>query len=89
MHPIQSLLIIWWKIIRSESFLKKELYQAGVSRIEIERAAGRAKVIMYVSKVGIVMGKGGTEIEKTKKKLQKLSKDSLVLDVREVSGLIR
>ena len=65
-------------------FLKKELYQAGVSRIEIERAAGRAKVIMYVSKVGIVMGKGGTEIEKTKKKLQKLSKDSLVLDVREV-----
>jgi len=39
---------------------------------------------MYVYKVGIVMGKGGTEIEKTKKKLQKLSKDSLVLDVREV-----
>lgn len=65
-------------------FLKKELYQAGISRIEIERAAGKAKVVMYVAKVGIVMGKGGTEIEKTKKKLQKLSKDSLVLEVKEV-----
>ncbi len=65
-------------------FLKKELYQAGISRIEIERAAGKAKVIVYAAKVGIVMGKGGAEIEKTKKKLQKLSKDTLVLDVREV-----
>lgn len=65
-------------------FLKKELYQAGISRIEIERAAGKAKVVMYVAKVGIVMGKGGAEIEKTKKKLQKLSKDSLVLEVKEV-----
>ena len=64
-------------------FLKKELYQAGISRIEIERAAGRAKVIVYAAKVGIVMGKGGAEIEKTKKKLQKLSKDSLVLDVKD------
>ncbi|MCR5748336.1 MAG: 30S ribosomal protein S3 [Lachnospiraceae bacterium] len=65
-------------------FLKKELYSAGISRVEIERATGRAKVIVYASKVGIIMGKGGAEIEKTKKKLQKLSKDTLLLDVREV-----
>ena len=69
---------------RIREFIKKELYPAGISRVEIERAAGRAKVIVYAAKVGIVMGKGGAEIEKTKKKLQKLSKDTLVLDVREV-----
>ena len=69
---------------RIRELIKKELYPAGISRVEIERAAGRAKVIVYAAKVGIVMGKGGAEIEKTKKKLQKLSKDTLVLDVREV-----
>ncbi|HAL31380.1 MAG TPA: 30S ribosomal protein S3 [Lachnospiraceae bacterium] len=69
---------------RIREFLKKELYAAGISRIEIERAAGRAKVIVYAAKVGIVMGKGGADIEKTKKKLQRLSKSNLVLDVREV-----
>lgn len=65
-------------------FLKKELYAAGVSKIEIERAAGRVKVIVYAAKVGVIIGKGGAELEKTKKKLQKYTKQSLLLDVREV-----
>ncbi len=65
-------------------FLKKELYNAGVSKIEIERAEGRVKVIVFAAKVGVIIGKGGAELEKTKKKLQKHTKQSLVLDVREI-----
>ena len=65
-------------------FLKKELYSAGVSKIEIERAAGRVKVIVYAAKVGMIIGKGGAELEKTKKKLQKYTKQNLIFDVREI-----
>ena len=65
-------------------FLKKMLYAAGISKIEIERAAGRVKVIIYASKVGVIVGKGGTESETTKKALQKFTKQNLVLEVREI-----
>ena len=47
-------------------FLKKKLYSAGVSKIEIERASDRVKVILYTAKPGVVIGKGGAEIEVTK-----------------------
>ena len=47
-------------------FLKKKLYSAGVSKIEIERASDRVKVIIYTAKPGVVIGKGGAEIEKLK-----------------------
>ena len=45
------------------TFLKKKLYTAGVSKIEIERASDRIKIIIYTAKPGIVIGKGGSEIE--------------------------
>ena len=48
------------------TFLKKKLYSAGVSKIEIERASDRVKVIIYTAKPGVVIGKGGAEIEKLK-----------------------
>ena len=54
-------------------FLKKKLYAAGVSKIEIERASDRVKVIVYTAKPGVVIGKGGAEIEVTKKELSKLT----------------
>ena len=47
-------------------FLKKKLYSAGVSKIEIERASDRVKIIIYTAKPGVVIGKGGSEIEKVK-----------------------
>ncbi len=65
-------------------FLKKKLYAAGISKIEIERAAGRVRVLVYTAKPGIVIGKGGTEIEKIKNEIQKLSKDKLSIDIKEV-----
>ena len=65
-------------------FLKKKLYSAGVSRIEIERASDRVKVIIYTAKPGVVIGKGGAEIEKVKKEMQKLTDKKLVVDIKEV-----
>ena len=54
-------------------FLKKRLYSAGISRIEIERASDRVKIIVYTAKPGVVIGKGGAEIEKVKAELAKSS----------------
>ena len=54
-------------------FLKNRLKNSGVSKIEIERASDRVKVIIYTAKPGVVIGKGGSEIEKLKAEVQKLS----------------
>ncbi len=66
------------------TFLKKKLYAAGVSKIEIERASDRVKVIIYTAKPGVVIGKGGAEIEKVKSEVQKLTEKKLVVDIKEV-----
>ena len=54
-------------------FLKKKLYNAGISKIEVERASERVKVTVYAAKPGVIIGKGGAEIEKTKAELAKSS----------------
>ena len=66
------------------TFLKKKLYAAGVSKIEIERASDRVKVTVYTAKPGVVIGKGGAEIEKFKTELQKLTDKKLLVDIKEV-----
>ena len=66
------------------TYLKKKLYAAGVSKIEIERASDRAKVIIYTAKPGVVIGKGGAEIEKIKAEVQKFTSKKLVVDIKEV-----
>ena len=65
-------------------FLKKKLYSAGISDIEIERTADRVKVTVYTAKPGVVIGKGGAEIEKVKKELQKQTSKKLIVDIKEV-----
>ena len=65
-------------------FLKKKLYRAGVSKIEIERASDRVKVIIYTAKPGVVIGKGGAEIEVTKKELAKLTDKKVMVDIKEI-----
>ena len=65
------------------TFLKKRLYSAGVSKIEIERASDRVKIIIYTAKPGVVIGKGGAEIEKLKAELQKIVSKKLIVDIKE------
>ncbi len=65
-------------------FLKKKLFNAGISKIEIERASDRVKVIVFTAKPGLVIGKGGAEIEITKKELQKLTGRNVLVDIKEI-----
>ena len=65
-------------------YLKKKLYNAGISKIEIERASDRVKIIIFTAKPGVIIGKGGQEIEVTKKELQKFTDKKLVVDIKEI-----
>ena len=66
------------------TFLKKRLFSAGVSKIEIERASDRVKIIIHTAKPGVVIGKGGAEIEKLKAELQKIVSKKLIVDIKEI-----
>ena len=66
------------------TYLKKKLYSAGISKIEIERASDRIKIIVHTAKPGVVIGKGGAEIEKLKAEVQKMTDKKLFVDIKEV-----
>ena len=65
-------------------FLKKKLYASGISDVEIERASDRVRVIVHTARPGIVIGKGGAEIEKLKKDVSKLTEKKVYIDIKEV-----
>ena len=65
-------------------FLKNRLGNAGVSKIDIERASERVKISIYTAKPGVVIGKGGSEIEKVKAELQKFIGRKVILDIKEI-----
>ena len=66
------------------TFLKKKLYSAGVSKIEIERASDKVKIILYTAKPGVVIGRQGSEIEKVKAELKQFTNKKLLIDIKEV-----
>ena len=66
------------------TYLKKRLYSAGISKIEIERASDRIKIIVHTAKPGVVIGKGGAEIEKLNAEVQKMTDKKLFVDIKEV-----
>ena len=65
-------------------YLKKKLYSAGVSKIEIERASDRVRVVIHTAKPGVIIGKGGAEIEATKAELSKISDKKILIDIKEI-----
>jgi len=69
---------------RIRKFLKKRVFQAGVARIEIERAANKVRIRMHTARPGIVIGKKGAEIEKLKRNLEKEIKREVIIDIQEV-----
>jgi small subunit ribosomal protein S3 len=66
------------------TYLKKKLYSAGIAKIEIERASDKLKVIIHTAKPGVVIGKGGTEIEKLKGLIAQFSTKKLNLEIKEI-----
>ncbi len=65
-------------------FLKRRLFQAGVSRIEIERAANKIRIKIHTARPGLVIGKKGVEIENLKKELEKKINRETMIDIQEV-----
>ncbi len=66
------------------SFLKAKLYHAGISRIEIARAAERARIRIHTARPGIVIGKKGAEIEALKRELEQMVRRETLIDIQEV-----
>ncbi len=65
-------------------FIKKKLYHAGISRIEIERSSKRVRLRIFTSRPGIVIGKKGSEISQLKKELEKIIPHEVLIDIQEV-----
>jgi len=65
-------------------FVKKKLYHAGVSRIEIERSSKKIRLRIYTSRPGIVIGKKGSEISQLKIDVEKLTSHEILIDIQEV-----
>ena len=70
--------------VKIRNFLKKRLYHAGVSKIDIERAANKAKINIHTARPGIVIGKKGAEIEKLKQELSRLTRKETFINIHEV-----
>lgn len=65
-------------------FIKKKLFHAGISRIEIERSSKHVRLRIHTSRPGIIIGKKGSEIALLKKELEKMIKHEVHLDIQEV-----
>lgn len=70
--------------IRVREYIKKKLYDAGIAQIETERFANRLKVTIHTAKPGIVIGKGGTEVEKLRGEIAKMTGRQISLNILEV-----
>jgi len=65
-------------------FVKKKLYHAGISKVEIERSAKKVRLRIYTARPGIVIGKKGTEIDHLKKEIEKIVPIEVFIDIQEV-----
>jgi small subunit ribosomal protein S3 len=70
--------------IRLRRFIKEKLYHAGISKVEIERAANKVKVNIHTARPGIVIGRGGKGVEDLKKQVQRLTESEVFLNIQEV-----
>ena len=65
-------------------YIKKENFQAGIAKIEIERFAGRVKVSVFTAKPGMIIGKGGTGVDNLKTSIEKITGKTVIINVEEV-----
>ncbi len=70
--------------VKIRKYIKTNLYQAGISRIEIERAANKLKLNISTAKPGIVIGKGGAGIEQLRKEIENLTGKNVLINITEV-----
>lgn len=70
--------------LKIRKYIKKKLFAAGISRTVIERAANRVKVTIHTAKPGIVIGRGGAEVENLRKELEKMTGRSANINIAEI-----
>lgn len=71
--------------IKLRNYIKKSLFHAGISKIEIERAGNRIKINIHTARPGIIIGKRGVEIDKLKEEIQSLTDNSQIfINIKEV-----
>lgn len=70
--------------LKIRKYLKKKLYQAGISKIAIERATNKIRINIYTSRPGMVIGRKGAEIDQLKKELQGLTDKEVYINIHEV-----
>ena len=70
--------------IRIREYIKKKLFASGISRIEIERAANRVKITIHTAKPGIVIGRGGSEVEALRKEMEKRTAKNVSVNIVEI-----
>lgn len=79
---------VYQKQVREDMFIRKEIKQrlahTGVSKIEIERAAGKVTINIYTARPGLVIGKKGAGIDALRLDIQKRAKDDVTVNIREV-----
>lgn len=68
-------------------YLKKALYAAGIPKIEIERDNAKVRIYLHCARPGVVIGKGGTDIEILRAKLEKMIGKSVALNIVEVKNV--
>lgn len=72
------------KDLKIRKFLEKKLADAGVSTVDIERNAKRCEVIIHTSRPGVIIGKGGEEIENLKKEISKLVDEEIQISIVDI-----
>lgn len=70
--------------IKIRNYVKDKLKNAGVSKVEIERASDKVKINIYTARPGIIIGKKGTEVDKLKTEIQKFSKKQIYINIHEI-----
>lgn len=70
--------------IKIREFIKNKLFTAGISRVEIERTSNRTRITIHTAKPGMVIGRGGSNIELLKKDLKKLSESVIDINIAEI-----
>jgi small subunit ribosomal protein S3 len=72
--------------INVRSYIKKNFANAGVSSIEIERASGRARVILHTSRPGVIIGRRGADIDRLRDELQEITGKQIFIDIKEIKN---
>jgi small subunit ribosomal protein S3 len=70
--------------LKLRNYVKKRLAQASISKIEIERAAGKIRLIIHTARPGIVIGPKGSEIEKLRRDLLNVTDKDVIVDIKEI-----